>query len=253
MEIKTIEKIKRILTIALSFIFTASLSSCSFVEGCIESKTNRSYIIRFHANGGMGEMEDFFVESGKEGLLPEYAFIKEGYECLSWSTDKNGEDLYGYIQNLTFWLPSSVKNGDTVDLYAVWTTPGFTFEFGGIAFFSSATATSYNGSAKDVIVPAATNDIGYCDVSTIGPGVFAEHTEIESVRNFPTNDIASKLFYGCSSLKSVALRKGKGKIRHVRDQAFYNCSSLQELEFSTTSTITIGQKLFMAARLLKNS
>lgn len=71
-------KIKKLLTIGLSFIFTISLSSCSFVEGCIESKTNRSYTIRFHANGGMGEMEDFFVESGKEGLLPECAFIKEG-------------------------------------------------------------------------------------------------------------------------------------------------------------------------------
>ena len=99
---KNDREIKKNTTIAFSFIFTASLSSCSLVEGCIESKTNRSYTIRFHANGVTGKMEDFFVKSGKEGLFPKCTFIKEGYECLSWSTDKNGEDLYGYIQNLTF-------------------------------------------------------------------------------------------------------------------------------------------------------
>ena len=119
---------KKILALAIIIVMTFCLTSCGLVERLIGLKADRTYTIRFNANGGEGEMGDYFVESGDDGWLPKCTFTKEGYECVAWGRDPEGKNYATQIDNLTFNLPSSVKNGDTVDLYAIWTTPGFTFE-----------------------------------------------------------------------------------------------------------------------------
>ncbi len=191
-------------------------------------------------------MDDFVVENG-EGYLPGCTFTREGYECMAWSTDREGKKL----SNLTFWLPSGLKKNDIVDLYAVWTTPGFTFNVQGFNI-QYAIISGYEGTAKDVVVPAFTTGpydspsvVGFGPVHGIGSEVFAGHTEIETVSNLPTYDISSKLFYECTSLKSVSLWPGVGeRIEDVGEQAFYNCSALESIEFVQNSNVSIGKEAF---------
>lgn len=245
------KKIKRILSIVLAVAFILPLTSCKWIERWIEEQSNRSYTIRFHANGGTGEMADFFVEKGEDGYLPKCTFTKDGYECLAWSTDENGDRLYGYIPNLTFWLPNSVDDGDTVDLYAFWTTPGFTFTIQGWGL-QTGVIKKYEGNAKDVIVPSFTNghyehdSISGCGaVTLLGSGIFADHTEIETISNLPIDGIPSKTFAGCTALKTISLRSGKG-IHSAGERAFYNCSALQEISFENliSNTVSIGKEAF---------
>lgn len=249
--------LKRFLSILLVLISTLSLSSCKLVEWWIDKRSSRSYIIRFHANGGEGQMDDLVVENG-EGYLPACAFTREGYECMAWSTDESGKKLYTRLSNLTFWLPSGLKKNDIVDLYAVWTTPGFKFNVQGFNL-QYAIISSYTGTAKDVVVPAFTNGhyespsvVGSGPVKRIGSGIFAGHTEIETVSNLPVYDIPAKLFYECTSLKSISLWPGVGeKIEEVGAQAFYNCSSLESIEFVKNSNVSIGEEAFYGCTSIK--
>ena len=148
---------------------------------------------------------------------------------------------------MKFWLPSSVKDGDTVELYAVWTTPGFSFRVEGVGFFESATIANYTGTAKDIIVPAFTNDHylgstwGCGPVWNIASGVFKNHTEIETVSNHP-RDISSEVFYGCTSLKTMEARSGY--VGNIGDKAFYNCSSLEGIVLHEDLCEEIGAEAF---------
>ena len=216
----------------------------------MEARSERTYTIHFNANGGEGEMEDLLIEKGKDGYLPRCTFTKEGFESLAWSTKPDGGSKYGYIPNLTFWLPEDVEDGDTVELYAVWTTPGFTFELQGWGFTEGAYVESYTGNAKDVIMPTFTNDHlgdsawGFGPVYGVLSGVFKNHTEIERVVNFPGTDIYSDVFSGCTSLKEVA-----GDFYDIGDRAFYNCSNLQGI--SLKSTEEIGEEAFYMCTSMK--
>lgn len=245
--------IKRLLAFGLAAIFMFSLTSCSWIiEDWWEERTNRTYTVHFNANGGEGEMDDFLVKKGQDGFFPQCEFTKEGYESLAWSTDTEGRSLYGHIPNFTLWLPSSVKDGDTVELYAVWTTPGFEFDIQEMGFLVSAQITEYSGTVKDVIVPSfinfrLDNGIGCCFVMHISSGVFAGHTEMETVKNLNVNEIYDEVFYGCTSLKSIDFRTSD--ILSVGNQAFYNCSNLQGLDLEATKTI--GKEAFYMCTSIK--
>ena len=255
--------VKRFMAVILTVFCVFSFSSCALVEACIgklvEKASNRSYIIRFNANGGEGEMEDFFVEAGAEGLIPRCEFTKEGYECLAWSKNPEGTEICAYIQTMTFWLPLNFKEGSTVNLYAVWTTPGFTFEVSGFAWEYYATVATYNGTAKDVIVPIETRDYynegfgGSYGVRSVQSGVFAGHTEIESVKNLPISyggGIAKELFSGCTSLKTISTHSGR-KVAFVGNRAFYNCALFEGIDFATNEEITIGEEAFYGCTSIK--
>lgn len=254
------KKLLSIFTAILMLFCTFGFCSCEWI---IEELTgaHRTYVIRFDPNGGEGTMENYVVKKGDDGFLPGCKFSKEGFECMAWSTTPDGTKCYKKIANLSMWLPWDVKNGDTVTLYAVWTTPGFTFSVGGIGYFQSAYIVSYAGNAKDVVVPAYTSGpydspsvVGWGPVHDVASGVFEGHTEIESVSNFPEKDIASHMFYGCTSLQSFQCKE---MIESVGERAFYNCRSLQSLGFidrnivSNRDSITIGEEAFYGCTALK--
>ncbi|MBO4940585.1 MAG: leucine-rich repeat domain-containing protein [Clostridia bacterium] len=242
-------------------IFTALVMLCCTFGFCgcewiVEELTggHRTYVIHFDPNGGEGTMENYVVEKGYDGLLPGCKFTKEGFECMSWSTTPDGKDGYGKASSLSMALPRNIKNGDTVTLYAVWTTPGFTFSVNGIGYFQSAHIVEYAGNAKDVVIPAYTKGpydspsvVGWGPVHEVGDGVFEGHTEIESVSNFPENNIASSMFEGCTSLQSFQSRQA---IEDIGERAFYHCQSLQALGLidrniiSNRDSITIGKEAF---------
>lgn len=238
---------KKILALAMVIVMMFSLTSCGLIEWLIGLKADRTYTISFNANGGEGEMDDYLVESGDDGWLPKCTFTKEGYECVAWGLDPEGKKYASQIDNLTFNLPSSVKNGDTVELYAIWTTPGFSFEISIMGFFAHWNITNYGGNASQVIIPAWYEGrdggaYGSCHVLEFASGLFMEHTEIELVKNIPDNTLPDDLFNGCTSLKTVEIRDGK-VIYDIGDRVFYNCTSLQGVEL-TANLDTIGDEAF---------
>ena len=101
---------KRVFALAITIVMMFSLTSCSAVEWLIGLKADRTYTLRFNANGGEGEMDDYLVESGDDGWLPKCTFTKEGYECVAWGLDPEGKKYGTQIDNLTFNLPSPIKS-----------------------------------------------------------------------------------------------------------------------------------------------
>ncbi len=238
---------KKLLVFAIVIVMIFSLTSCGVVEWLIGLKADRTYTIHFNANGGEGEMDDYLVESGDDGWLPKCTFTKEGYECVSWGLDSEGKKYATQIDNLTFNLPSSVKNGDTVELYAIWTTPGFSFQLETMGFFGHWRITDYEGNASQVIIPAwyegfAQGAYGSCHVNTIANKLFMGHTEIESVKNIPVSYLSDDLFNGCTSLKTIEMKSGES-VYDISDRTFYNCISLQGIEL-TANLDTIGDEAF---------
>ena len=76
------------------------------------------YNIAFNANGGSGSMAKQDVTYDKTAILNNNEFVRDGYQLLGWSTTNGGSVKYenqAAIRNLTD------KNGDTIQLYAVWT------------------------------------------------------------------------------------------------------------------------------------
>ena len=238
---------RKVTSFAIAIVIIFSLTSCGVVEWLIGLKADRTYTIHFNANGGEGEMDDYFVESGDDGWLPKCTFTKEGYECIAWGLDPEGKKYGTQIDNLTFNLPSSVKNGDTVELYAIWTTPGFDFEISTMGYFTHWNINDYDGNASNVIVPAWYEGFdgggyGSCQVNGLASGLFMEHTEIESVKNIPVNYLSDDLFNGCTSLQTIEMRDGES-IYDIGDRTFYNCTSLQGVELSANLD-TIGDEAF---------
>ena len=238
---------KKALALILIAFMMLSLTSCGVVEWLIGLKADRTYTIHFNANGGEGEMDDYLVESGDDAWLPKCTFTKEGYECVAWGLDPEGKKYGTQIDNLTYNLPSSVKNGDTVELYAIWTTPGFAFELSTMGYFAHWSITNYDGNARHIIIPAWYDGFygggyGSCHVNGLASGLFTEHTEIESVKNIPTNYLPSDMFNGCTSLETIQIRDGVS-VYDIGDRTFYNCTSLQGVEL-TANLDTIGDKAF---------
>lgn len=81
--------------------------------------TANTYSIVFDGNGGEGEAPaPLSAVYDQDVVLPQNPFIKSGYKCLGWSTEKNAETaqyaLGQTVQNL------ASNQGDIVTLYAVW-------------------------------------------------------------------------------------------------------------------------------------
>lgn len=254
---KKTRKAKMALALALATTLLFPLTACEELQmkilgysliGLYEIKTSRSYTVRFNANGGEGKMDNFSVKSNKDDGLawfPRCTFTKEGYECLAWSLDPNGKDFASDIKTTSLHIPLYVINGSTVNFYAVWTTPGFSFEFGTF-LFTIARLSDYTGNVEHVIVPAhydGPTPLKYtsCSVTSANAGLFKDHTEIKSVKNIDFYSFSNDLFYGCTSLETLETHPF-GTITEVCDRALYNCSALQELD--TQKVRSVGEEAF---------
>lgn len=75
------------------------------------------YTVRFHANGGAGEMDDQRMTYDRAEALSACAFKRPGYLFGGWSTTAGGDIAYmdkERVTNLT------MENDDVVNLHAVW-------------------------------------------------------------------------------------------------------------------------------------
>ncbi len=85
----------------------------------------------------------------------------------------------------------------------------------------------YTGQSEEIFVPK--------DVTSICNHAFANNKKIKSVRILNRNCIIGEgTFYGCTSLNSVSC---EGLQTDIRAFAFYDCSSLKNIDFGSVSSI----------------
>jgi len=76
------------------------------------------YKIKYHANGGVGSMNDSEHVYGISKNLNANVFIREGYEFVGWNTEADGSGEY-YSNGQLVDIQVN-KNNITIDLYAQW-------------------------------------------------------------------------------------------------------------------------------------
>ncbi len=99
-----------------------------------------AYTIRFHANGGTGEMSDVAVEYGKNKTLPKNKFKRTGYTYVGWNTRPDGKGINYADKEKVKSLTD--EDGGTVVLYAVWSGNPYKVKYDGNGATSGTMAVS---------------------------------------------------------------------------------------------------------------
>lgn len=84
----------------------------------------KSYVIRYHANGGEGTMHDQTIKYDVPTILSKNEFTKDDYTFLGWAISESGEEKYIDEQ-----IVVNLKESGIVDLYAVWVQNAHTVTF----------------------------------------------------------------------------------------------------------------------------
>ena len=116
--------------------------------------TPHCYEIRFNANSGIGVMENLSMTYDEYKDLPEVAFSKEHYAFTGWSTTAGGNVKYKDLQSVR---NLSVKDGDVIDLFAVWERSEWLVSFDNDGEVTSQYVTA-NGQAE---LPETPSKEGY--------------------------------------------------------------------------------------------
>lgn len=208
-------------------IITAGVAFCLtflsvFIFGC--TYFSRSYTIMFNANGGEGVMEDFYADFSDDArmgeLMPKCTFTKEGFESLCWSFDSESDIPVNALWDIRVKDYAKKKK---VELFAVWSTPGFEFKWIPLDARNYG-VIGYNGSATDIIMPLMYGN----NYAKITEQIFKNREDITSVANL--SNFFSSLFSGCTSLKTVELRKNENDYYSIYSETFYDCISLENFE-----------------------
>lgn len=111
--------------------------------------TPDKYTVRYHANGGTGQMTDQEMTYGTEKPLIAKGFTRDGYEFTGWNTKADGSGTtYGdkeVVKDLTS------ENGGTVNLYAQWSKNSS----GPLSGFVGPKTGDDNGIGRDILILAA--------------------------------------------------------------------------------------------------
>lgn len=84
----------------------------------------KSYVIRYHGNGGTGEMADQVIKYDSPTVLTKNAFVKEDYSFYGWALSPTGDVKYIDEQTVV-----NLKETGTLDLYAIWVQDSHTVHF----------------------------------------------------------------------------------------------------------------------------
>ncbi len=111
--------------------------------------TPNKYTVRYHANGGTGQMVNQEMAYGTEEALISKGFTRDGYTFTGWNTKADGSGTaYGdkeVVKDLTG------ENGGTVDLYAQWSKDNS----GALSGFVGPKTGDDNDIGRDILILAA--------------------------------------------------------------------------------------------------
>lgn len=116
----------------------------------------KSYTLRYHANGGDGEMPDQVIEWDKLTKISENKFTNNtgDYKFAGWSTTPDGEVEYLENQQVV-----NLMESGTLDLYAVWLLNSYTVTFDyNIGYGTPPTKEVLYGEEYGVLPPYLTTE-----------------------------------------------------------------------------------------------
>lgn len=164
----------------------------------------KSYVLRYHANGGEGTMADQVIEWDKLTKISENKFVNNtgDYKFAGWSTTPTGEVDYLENQQVVNLLESG-----TLDLYAVWLLNSYTVTFDyNIGYGTPPTKEVQYGKEYGVLPPYLTTETenlfkGWYTAPTGGTRVYPhdivnlkeDHTLWAHWDPSPANDIIKDL------------------------------------------------------------
>ena len=128
-----------------------------------------SYVIRFNANGGAGQMADLNVDYGETMPLTQNAFTRNGWRFVRWqgpgeTTFEDGESVF----NLT------TVDGEVIELFAVWSDS--------IDNLYSIAADCARTTSSEMAVELTTDNEAWCQILTGGG---CTRGEDQYIRLFP--------------------------------------------------------------------
>ena len=128
-----------------------------------------SYVIRFNANGGAGQMADLNVDYGETRSLTQNAFTRSGWRFVRWqgpgeTTFDDGESIF----NLT------TVDGEVIELFAVWSDS--------IDNLYSIAADCARTTSSEMAVELTTDNEAWCQILTGGG---CTRGEDQYIRLFP--------------------------------------------------------------------
>jgi len=82
----------------------------------VQTPKEEKYLIKYDANGGYGKTETITCIKGKECVVGENNFLKEGHTFKGWSLTKDSEVIYN---NNTVFDEGNLKSNE-ITLYAIW-------------------------------------------------------------------------------------------------------------------------------------
>lgn len=164
------------------------------------------------------ELKDYQIPAGVT-RIGDFSFARSGLTSIRIPSGVNsiGYGAFYHCENLsTIYIPTTVTEiepaafSNTAWLDA-WKHGG---DVGNFLVVGDGILLAYKGYQTNVEIPN--------NVKVIGPEVFKNHTEIQSV-SLPDSvkRIDEEAFYGCSSLKTVS---GGSYVEEIKDRAFYGCS-----------------------------
>ena len=164
----------------------------------------KSYVLRYHANGGEGEMADQVIEWDKLTKIRENTFTKTDgdYKFAGWSTTPDGEVEYLENQQIV-----NLQESGVLDLYAVWLLNSYTVTFNyNIGYGTPSTKEVLYGEEYGVLPPYLTTETenlfkGWYTAPEGGERVYpdtivphkADHTLWAHWDPSPANDIIQNL------------------------------------------------------------
>ena len=164
------------------------------------------------------ELEEYQIPAGVT-RIGDFSFARSGLTSIRIPSGVNsiGYGAFYNCENLsTIFIPTTVTEiepaafSNTAWLNS-WKNGG---DVGDFLVVGDGILLAYKGYQSNVIIPD--------NIKVIGPEVFKNHTEIESVA-LPDSvkSIAEEAFYGCTSLKNVS---GGSFVEEIKDRAFGGCS-----------------------------
>jgi len=194
--------------------------------------TANVYSVRYHANGGIGNMEDESRTYGTEKALRKNVFINNGYVFSGWATNETSSVIYSdceVVSNMT-----AAANG-WIDLYAVWEESDVMPDPSNLEFHFSGDAM-WTRCSEGVEVEKDGETLRYDSVWKSG-GITDNQTSVLMANVYGAGKIGYWWKVSCESFRNLKLDYLEFAIDDVPQEPWINgVTDWQYLEFEVNET-----------------
>lgn len=228
-------------------ILYAQWKKSEMPENSSESETKASYIIKFDANGGTGEMNEITVEAGSEVTISANTFSRDGWAFAGWNTKSDGTGtphddkakitLNADITLFAQWTVTAENVVNAINNLTEGThTVCVTGEIDETTLINIAAVLRSNENVKVNLDLSKSTEL-----KSIPSSVFDRCTSLKGIK-IPENVtmISIGMFYGCTNLANIEI---PASVAHIGYYAFGYCTSLTDIEIPKNVT-SIGGVAF---------